>query len=55
MRLFDVSLNFSLTTNETMHDCCLKTRYIRVASQVAEWLKTYDLKKLGYIRKVSKF
>ena len=55
LRLFDVSLNFSLTTNETMHDNCLKTLYIRVASQVAKWLKTYDLKKLGYIRKVSKF
>ena len=31
-----------------------KTWYIRVASRVAEQLKTYDLRKLGNIRKGSK-
>ena len=38
-----------------MHDYYLKTQHIRVASRVAEQLKTYDLRKLGNIRKVSKF
>ena len=36
LRLFDVSPNFPFITSETM---CLKPRYIRVASRVAEQLK----------------
>ena len=37
-----------------MHDYYLQTWYIRVASRVAKRLKTYDLTKLGNIRKVPK-
>ena len=37
-----------------MRDYFFKTWYVPVASQVAERLKTYDLRKLGNIRKVSK-
>ena len=54
LRLFNVLPNFLITTSEAMHDYYLKTRYIWVASQVAEKLKTEDLRKLGNIRKVSK-
>ena len=39
-RLFDVLPNFPFTTSETMGDYYLKTWYIRVASRVAERLKT---------------
>ena len=53
-RLFDVLPNFSFTTSQTMRNYYLWTCYIRAASRVTEWLKTYDLKKLGNIRKVSK-
>ena len=34
LRLFDVLLNFPFTTSETMHDCYLQTRYIRVAERL---------------------
>ena len=54
MRLFDVLTNFPFTANETMRDYYLYTLYIRVASRVAERLKTEDLVKLGNVRKVSK-
>ena len=40
LRLFDVLPKFPFTTSETMRDYYLLTWYIRVASQVAEWLKT---------------
>ena len=40
LRLFHVLLNFPFTTSETMGDEDLKTWYIRVASRVAERLKT---------------
>ena len=53
-RIFDVLPNFPFTTSEMMRDCYLQTRNIRVASRVAERLKTLNLKKLGNIRKVSK-
>ena len=39
LKLFDALLNFPFTTSGTMHDYYLKTRYIRVASQVAIPLK----------------
>ena len=55
LRLFDVLPNFSFTTSETMGDYYLQIWYIRVASRVAKQLKTKDLRKLGRIRKVSKF
>ena len=51
---FDVLTNFPFTTSETMRDYDLHKCYTRVVSRVAEQLKTYDLRKLGNIRKVSK-
>ena len=54
MRLVDVSPNFAFTARETMGDYCLETWYIRVASRVAERVKTEDLRKLGKIIKVFK-
>ena len=55
LRLFNVLTNFPFTTSETMGDNYLRTCYIRVASRVAERrLKTWDPRKLGNIRKVSK-
>ena len=53
-RLFDVLPNFRFTTSETMGDYQLKTQYIRIESQVAQPYKTYELRKLGNIIKVSK-
>ena len=40
LRLFDVLTNFGFTTSETMRDYYLQTWYIRVASRVAERLRT---------------
>ena len=40
LRLFDVLPNFPFATREAMRDYYLQTWYIRVASQVAERLKT---------------
>ena len=40
LRLFDVLPNFPFTTSEMIRDYYLQTWYIRVASQVAERLKT---------------
>ena len=40
LRLFDVLSNFSFTTSEKMRDYYLETWYIKVASRVAEQLKT---------------
>ena len=40
LRLFDVLPNFPFTTSETMRDYYFETWYIRVASGVAERLKT---------------
>ena len=40
LRLFVVLLNFSFNTSETMSNYYLQTWYIRVASRVAEQLKT---------------
>ena len=40
LRLFNVLTSFPFTTSETMRDYYLYTWYIRVASQVAERLKT---------------
>ena len=54
LRLLDVLPNFLFTTSETMGHYYLETQYVRVASQVAERLKTEDLRKLGNIRKLSK-
>ena len=54
MRLSNVLPNFPFTTGETMGNYYFWTCYIRVVSRVAELLKTYDLRKLGNIRKLSK-
>ena len=54
LRIFDALPNFPFTGGETMCDFYLETWYIRVASPVAERLKTQYLRKLGNIRKVSK-
>ena len=54
LRLFDVLPNFPFTTSETMGEYYLYTWYIRVTSRVAKRLKTWDLRKLGNISKVSK-
>ena len=54
LRLFDVLINFTFTTSETMRDYYLQTWYIRVASRVVERLMTQDLRKLENIKKVSK-
>ena len=54
LRLFDVLPNFSFTTSKMMRDYYLQTWYIPVASRVAKQLKSYDVRKLGNIRKVSK-
>ena len=40
LRLFDVLPNFPFTTSETMGDHYLQTWYVRLASRVAERLKT---------------
>ena len=53
-RLFDVLPNFSFTTSEIMREYYLQTWYVPVASRVAKQLKSYDVRKLGNIRKVSK-
>ena len=42
LRLFNVLLNSPFTTSETMGDYYLQTWYIRVASRVAEYFKTFD-------------
>ena len=55
LRLFDALPNFAFTTSEMIGDYYLWTCYIRDTSRVVERLKTYDLRKLGNIRKVSKF
>ena len=39
-RLFDVLLNLSFTTSETMRNYYLQTWYIRVVSSVTKQLKT---------------
>ena len=54
MRLFDVLPNFNFTPSEPMGDYYISKSYIGVASRVAERLNTWELKKLGNIRKVSK-
>ena len=54
LRLFGVLPNFLFTTSEAMLDYYLWTWYIWVASRVAKGLKSYDLRKLGNIRNVSK-
>ena len=54
MRVFDVLQNFTFTTSETMRDFYLCIWNIQVASQIAKWLKTDDLRKLENVRKVSK-
>ena len=54
LRLSNVLQNFPFTASEMMGDYYLQTWYIRAASRVAERLKSYDLRKLGNIRKVSK-
>ena len=54
MKLFDVLPNFPFTRSETIRNFYLKTWYIRVTSRVAKRLKTYDLRKLGNITKLSK-
>ena len=40
LRLLDVLPNFLFTTSETMGHYYLETQYVRVASRVAERLKT---------------
>ena len=40
LRLFDVLPNFPFGTSETMRDYYLQTWYMRVASRVAERIKT---------------
>ena len=54
MRPFDVSPNFPFRISEIMRDYYLQTWYIQVASRVAEQFKTWDLRKLGNIGKMSK-
>ena len=54
MRFFDFLTNVPFTTSETICDYYLNIQVIQVASQVAKQLKTYDLRKLGNIKKVSK-
>ena len=51
LRLCDVLTNLTFTTSEKIGHYW----YLRVDSRVAERLKAYDLRKLGNIRKVSKF
>ena len=54
LRLFNVLSNFNSTTSEPMGDYYISTRYTRVASRVAERLKTEEVKELRNIRKVTK-
>ena len=51
-RQYAFNSSFLFTTNETMRDYYLKNRYIRLASRVAEPLKTQGLRKLRNIRNV---
>ena len=54
LRFFDILQSFPFTKSETMGDYYLETCCIRVGSRVAERLKTYYVRKLGNIIKVSK-
>ena len=54
MRLFNVLANFLFTKSETIRDYYLWTWHIRVASWVAERVRTQDLRRLGNIRKALK-
>ena len=53
LRYFDVFSNVLFTTSEPMRGCYLQTRHTHVALQIAQ-VKTWDLNKVGHIRKVSK-
>ena len=52
LRLLNVLPDFPLTASETMRNS--ETWYILLAPRVVKQLKTYNLKKLGNIRKKSK-
>ena len=52
-RLFQVLAQFIFTTSETELDYHDQKVNVRVASWVAEWLKTLDLKKLKNFKKTS--
>ena len=54
LRLFDVLPNFPFTISKTMPDYYLQTPYTRIVSKDAERLETWDFRKLGNIRKMSK-
>ena len=54
LRLPDVLQSFPFTTSETMCDYYLQTWYIQVASRFAERPLSWDVRKLGNIRKLSK-
>ena len=45
---------YQIFLSQQVKQCAIITWYIRVASRVAEQLKTQYLKKLGNIRKASK-
>ena len=51
-RLFHILAQFILTTNETELDYYHHRVNVRVASRVAERLKSQDLRKLGNFRKI---
>ena len=54
LRLFGILPNFLFTASETMRDYYLKRWYMGAALQVTKRLKTFDLRKLEHIKKVSK-
>ena len=53
LRLFDGRANFPFTRSE--RSVVISNILLRVASRLAEQLKTWNLTKLGDIRKISKF
>ena len=55
LRLFDFLPNIILSTSEVMWGSYLQTWCMRVASGVAERVKTYNLWKLGNFLKALKF
>ena len=56
LRHFDRWANLLFTTMQVKRSVIISNKYgIRVPSRVAERLKTYDLRKLGNIRKILRF
>ena len=54
LRLFDALPNVPFTTSEMMRDYYFETRYVRISARVVKRFQSFNLRKLGNTRKVSK-